>query len=58
MIQKSTLFHTILCLQKKTLILHNVIILIKSVFNKDKNYYCNIFLETCMDQFPKNNDNK
>ena len=33
---------------EKTLTLHNVIILIKSVFNKDKNhYYYNIFLEKC-----------
>ena len=31
---------------EKTLTFHNVIILIKSVFNKDKNnYYYNIFLE-------------
>ena len=34
---------------EKTLTFHNVIVLIKSVFNKDKNnYYYNIFLETGM----------
>ena len=33
---------------EKTLTFHNVVILIKSVFNKDKNnYYYNIFLEKC-----------
>ena len=32
---------------EKTLTLVNVIILIKLVFNKDKNYYDNIFLEKC-----------
>ena len=33
---------------KETLTLHNVIILIKSVFDKDQNHYCyNIFLEKC-----------
>ena len=33
---------------ENTLTLHNVIILIKSVFNKDQNhYYYNIFLEKC-----------
>ena len=33
---------------EKRLTLHNVIILIKSVQNKDKNhYYYNIFLEKC-----------
>ena len=32
----------------KTLILHNVQMLIKSVFNKDQNhYYCNLFWEKC-----------
>ena len=44
----------ILCLYKKTLILHNVIILIKSVLNKDKNHYCyKIFLEKCSYQLAK-----
>ena len=33
---------------------HNVIILIKSVFNKDKNNdYYNIFLEKSLNEFPK-----
>ena len=33
---------------EKTLYFHNVIIVTKSVFNKDKkNYYYNIFLEKC-----------
>ena len=33
---------------------HNVIILIKSVFNKDKNnYYYNIFLEKASYELPK-----
>ena len=36
---------------EKTLILHNVVILVKSVFNKDKNnYYNNIFLGKCFYQ--------
>ena len=31
---------------EETLTLHNVIILLKSVFNKNQNhYYCNIFLK-------------
>ena len=43
----------------KVLTFHNVIILIKSVFNKDKNsYYYNIFLEKRTYQLPKNNDNR
>ena len=34
---------------EKILTLHNVIILIKSVLNKDKNhYYCKIFLKNCL----------
>ena len=34
--------------------LHNVIILIKSVLNKDKNhYYYNTFLEKCLYQLAK-----
>ena len=42
---------------EKTLTLHSVIILIKSVFNKDKNnYYYNVSLEKCSYQLPKNND--
>ena len=36
---------------EKTLTLHNVIILIKSVFNKNQNhYYYKIFLEKCLYQ--------
>ena len=42
------LFYMILCFQKKKLTLHNVIIIIQSVFNKNQNhYYCNVFLEKC-----------
>ena len=42
-----------LCLEK-TLNLHNVITLIKSVFNKDENHcYYNIFLEKCSYQLTK-----
>ena len=37
---------------KKTLIFHNVIILIKSVVNKNKNkYYYNIFLENGLNKY-------
>ena len=44
---------------EKTLTLHKFIILIKSVFNKDKNnYYYNLFLEKDSYELPKNNDNK
>ena len=39
---------------EETLNLHNVIILIKSVFNKDQNhYYYNSFLEKCSYQLAK-----
>ena len=39
---------------EKRLTLHNVIILIKSVLNKDKNhYYYNILLEKCLYQLAK-----
>ena len=39
---------------KKTLTLHNVIIFIKSVLNKDQNHYCyNIFLENRLYQLAK-----
>ena len=39
--------------KKKTF--HNLIILIKSVFNKDKNnYYCNIFLEKASHELSQN----
>ena len=44
---------------EKLVIFHNVIIVIKSVFKKDKNsYYYNIFLEKVSYQLPKNNNNK
>ena len=37
--------HIIICLQKKTLTFHNVIILVKSIANKNENnYYYNTFL--------------
>ena len=39
---------------QKRLTLHNVIILIKSVFNKDQNqFYYNIILEKCWNQWHK-----
>ena len=39
---------------EKAITFHDVIILIKSVFNKDKNNYCyNIFLEKATYEFPK-----
>ena len=39
----------------KTMTFHNVMILIKLVFNEDKNnYYYNIFLEKASYQLPKN----
>ena len=39
---------------EKTLILRNVIIVIKSVFNKDQNhYYYNIFFKKCLCQLAK-----
>ena len=57
-IQKSKLIHYILYIQKK-LTFGNFIILIKSVFNKDKfNYYYNIFSEKGSYDPPKNEDNK
>ena len=44
---------------EETLTLHNVIILIKSVFDKEKNnYYYNIFFEKGSTKLPKNNANK
>ena len=43
---------------EKVLTLHNVIILIKSVLNKDKNHYnCKIFLEKWSSQLAKKNHN-
>ena len=45
-LERLELIHIILCLLKKILNFHNVIILIKSVVNKNENkYYYNIFLE-------------
>ena len=39
---------------EKTLTLHNVIILIKSVLNNDQNHYCfSIFLEECSYQLAR-----
>ena len=39
---------------EKTLTFHNVIILIKSVFNKDiNNFYYNMFLEKALNELPK-----
>ena len=39
---------------EKTLTLHNVVILIQSVLNKDKNcYHYKIFLEKCLNQLAK-----
>ena len=49
--QESKLIHMILFFLGKTLNLQNVITLIKSVFNKNKNhYYFNIFLEKVLCQ--------
>ena len=40
-------------LEKAIKLFHNVIILIKLVYNKDKNnYYCSIFLEKASHQLP------
>ena len=51
-------WHDFFPLEKK-LSLHNVIILFKSVFNKDQNYhYYNILLEIYLYQLSKNNNNK
>ena len=39
---------------EKTITFHNIIILIESVWNKDKNNYCyNIFLEKASYELPK-----
>ena len=44
---------------EKTLTFHNVIILIKSVFNKDRNNCCyNIFLAKALYELPINNNNE
>ena len=40
---------------EKALVLHNIIILIKTVLNKDKNhYYHKIFLEKCLKSLKNN----
>ena len=36
--------------------MYNVVILIKSVFNKNQNHYYKIFLEKCSDELAKNNE--
>ena len=52
--EKSKLILSILYLWKKYLTLHNLIILIKRLLNKDQNHYCyNIFLEKCTYQLAK-----
>ena len=52
--QEPKFIYMILCLYKKTLPLHSVIMLIKSVFNKDQHhYYYNVFLEKCSCQLAK-----
>ena len=44
---------------EKTLTLHNVVMLVKSVFNKDKNNcYYKTFWEKCSYELPKNNNNE
>ena len=44
---------------RKILTLHDVIIIIKSVLNKDKYHYCyKIFLERCSNQLTKKNSQK
>ena len=57
--QEEKLICITLYLQKKILNLNNVIILIKSVFNKDQNYcYYKKFLEKRSRDLPKYNDKK
>ena len=44
---------------EKTLVFHDVIIHIKSILTKDQHhYYYNVFLEKCLDQLSKDNDNE
>ena len=58
-LQKSKLVHMIVLPLEKEFASHNVIIHIKSFFNKDENnYYYNIFLQKGLYQLPKTNDNK
>ena len=41
--------------REKTMTFHNVMVVIKSVFNRDKsNYYYNIFSEKASYELPKN----
>ena len=57
--QESKLIHMIFFLPEKTLALHHVIILIKSVSNKNQNqYYYNIDLKKCSYQLSRNSDDK
>ena len=54
--QESKFIHMILWLStfRKKLTLYDVIILIRSVFNKDQNhYFYDIFLEKCLYQLAK-----
>ena len=58
-LQKSKLVHMIVLPLEKEFASHNVMIYIKSFFNKDENnYYYNIFLQKGLYQLPKTNDNK
>ena len=51
--QRSKLIYENFYLPLKTLALHNVIIVIKSDFNKDQShYYYNILVEKCSYQLP------
>ena len=57
--QKSKFIYMILLPLEKTLTSHSVIIHTDLVWSKDQNhYYCNIFIEKCSYQLPKNNENK
>ena len=57
--KKSKLIHIIFLPLEKTLILHDLMILIKSVLDKNQNhYYYNILSDKCSNQLSKNNDNK
>ena len=57
--KKSKLIHIIFLPLEKTLILHDLMILIKSVLDKNQNhYYYNILSDKCSNQLSKNNDSK
>ena len=57
--KKSKLIHIIFLPLEKTLILHDLMILIKSVLDKNQNHcYYNILSDKCSNQLSKNNDNK